>query len=532
MAVSTGVARPLCSRETRSGRSRARSRRGSSDLVAPGDVRPHRLPPTPEEVREFARDSSDGAYARLVDRLLDSLRYGERWGRHWLDVARFAETAANDGNVAYPEAWRYRDWVIDAVNDDKPFNEFIVEQLAGDLLPDSGDPEERLAHHVATGFLQVGPKPNGMRDKRQLALEIAGEQVHTIGVAFMGISLGCARCHDHKFDPIPTLDYYSVAGILLGTESMFDYERDSMHLNVTVEGPDGPVSVLAVRDKPRTRNQRVHIRGNYATLGEEAPRRFLQIVAGEDHAPIEPHGSGRLELARWIASPDHPLTARVAVNRVWQKHFGHGLVLSVDDFGFRGELPSHPELLDWLARKFIDSGWSMKALHREIVLSSTYRQAHVENKRALTVDSRNRLLWRMPRRRLSAEEVRDTLLAHSGRLDLTMGGPLFTSGHQLLQGPRLLRTTQVNDLERYGPYQLPRRSVYLPVIRNGMHPLLEVFDVAAVHESQGARTTTTTAPQALLFQNSPFVHEVAGGMARALVEMSDVSDLTDVKIEA
>ena len=488
------------------------------------------LPPTPEEIQAFLADDSADAYRGLVDRLLDSPRYGERWGRHWLDVARYAETAAHDGNTGYLHAWRYRNWVIDAFNDDKPFDEFIVEQLAGDLLPEADNSAQRLKRHIATGFLQVGPKPVGMRDKRQLVLEIADEQIHATGVAFLGLTIACARCHNHKFDPIPARDYYSLAGIFMSTESFFDYERDSMHLEYTVEGPEGPVEVLAVRDKPRPHNLRVHTRGSYLTLAEEAPRGFLQIVAGEDHAQIDTAGSGRLELARWIASPDHPLTARVAVNRIWQKHFGSGLVRSTDDFGRRGDRPSHPELLDWLARRFIESGWSVKSLHRRILLSSTYRQSHSENPRSASIDPENSLLWRMPRRRLSAEEIRDTLLAIGDELDLSPGGSSLTAGYRPLQPPRKIVVVKVNDLYNFGPYMQNRRSVYLPVIRNQLHPVLALFDSSNEHEPTGVRTTTTTAPQSLFFLNGEFVRRHARNLAVRLLDMEDVTDEDRVRI--
>ena len=482
------------------------------------------LPPTPEEIQAYLQSDSPDAYRDLIDRLLDSPRYGERWGRHWLDVARYAETAGHDGNNGYLHAWRYRDWVINAFNQDMPYDDFVVAQLAGDLLPTTDDKALNLANHVATGFLQIGSRPLVMRDKRQMLLEIVDEQVHATGVAFMGLTLGCARCHDHKFDPIPTLDYYSLAGIFMNTRVFDDYERDSMHLEPVIEGPDGPVSIMSVCDKPRTRNMRVHLRGNYHTLGEEAPRRFLQIIAGTDHGPIKTDGSGRLELAHWIASPDHPLTARVMVNRIWQKHFGTGLVKSTDDFGIRGNRPSHPELFDWLAQRLIESGWSIKAMHRLIMNSNTYKQSHIENQTAMSTDPENVLLWRIPRRRLSAEEIRDTMLILSGKLDLTIGGPLFNTGYSLLQPPRKITVTQVNDLYGFTPYQQPRRSIYLPVIRNQLHPILALFDSANEHESVGKRTLTTIAPQALFFLNSKFVREHAKGLADRLLSNSELTN--------
>jgi hypothetical protein len=431
---------------------------------------------------------------------------------------RFAESAGHDGNNAYLQAWRYRDYVIQAFNDDKPFDQFIVEQLAGDLLPKTGDRRGDYEQLVATGFLQVGPKPVVMRDKRQMLLDIADEQLSTIGVAFMGLTIGCARCHDHKFDPIPTADYYSLAGILTSTDVMADEAPDSKWLEPPVTAPDGKeVMVMAVRDKPRAADLRIHQRGNYHSLGAEAPRGFLQIIAGDEQESIAADHSGRLELASWIASPTHPLTARVFVNRVWQHHFNRGLVATSGNFGRLGSAPSHPELLDWLAQRFVQSGWSVKALQRLIMLSSTYQQSSEENPAGIARDRDDTLLWCMPRRRLSAEEIRDSLLAISDRLDLTMGGSLLTEGYTPVDASRELFTIDISGKETYTPFEQPRRSVYLPVLRNSRPEALRLFDVANEHESAPVRGETTVAPQALFLLNSPFVRLTAAGLAvRAL----------------
>lgn len=496
-------------------------RRVTYDLVG--------LPPTPREIADFLADNSPDALEKVVDRLLASPRYGEKWAQHWLDVVRFAESAGHDGNNAYLHAWRYRDYVIQAMNDDKPFDQFIVEQLAGDLLPETGDHERDYQQNVATGFLQVGPKPVVMRDKRKMLLDIADEQLHTTGVAFLGLTLGCARCHDHKFDPIPTQDYYSLAGMLTSTQVMADAAPDSKWLEKEVPGPEGqPVKVMFVHDSSEPKNLKVHLRGNYRTLGVEAPRRFLRIIAGEDHPLVGASGSGRLELARWIASRDNPLTARVAVNRLWQHHFGRGIVPSSGNFGMRGEAPLHPELLDWLATRFVESGWSTKAMHRLVILSSTYQQAHVENQWASAQDPENRLLWRMPRRRLTAEQLRDTLHYLSGELDLTMGGTLFTEGYTENDPARELYVVDISGREFYPPFLKPRRSIYLPVIRNGRPELHTLFDSPHAHEPTSVRGETTVAPQSLFLMNSSFVQERAYSFAGILLDPAELPGLDHV----
>jgi cytochrome c553 len=491
------------------------------------------LPPTPQEINAFLADTTPDAYAKVVDRLLASPHYGERWGRHWLDVVRYADTTANDANAVMRYAYRYRDYVVNAFNHDKPYDQFILEQLAGDLLPPAGNINASIERVVATGFLMVGPKALAETDKEQVLLDIADEQLDVIGRGFLGLTIGCARCHDHKFDPIPTLDYYSLAGILRSTEVLKDRARNA---SMWWEWPlfqapgDKPFMVMAPKEGTPT-NLRVHIRGNGFTLGSEAPRRFLQIIAGENHAPLTTTHSGRLELARWIATKENPLTARVMVNRIWQHHFGTGLVATSDNFGNRGERPSHSELLDWLAARFTASGWSVKAMHRLIVLSNAYQMAGTANPQAAQLDPGNRLLWRFPRQRLEAEALRDSLLAVSGQLDRTIGGGdtievVYKAGEVIdAQRGFVVNTVQSN----HPVYNTPRRSLYLPVIRNAVPDVLSLFDGADPNAVAANRNDTTVPSQALFMLNNPFVREQALHLAKSLLADAKASDETRVK---
>ncbi|MBO0700955.1 MAG: PSD1 domain-containing protein, partial [Zavarzinella sp.] len=344
-------------------------RRVTFDLVG--------LPPTPEEIDAFLADESPEAFAKVVDRLLASPQYGERWARHWLDVARYGEDQAHTFQARkYPDGFRYRDWVVKAFNSDLPYDQFVIDQIAGDLL----DGPDRVGRLAATGFFALGPVYYGRATADEL-----DDRVDTLGRGFLGLTVACARCHDHKFDPIPTKDYYSLAGVFAST----DYKE----VVLTADGIDekavsDPTDKMA-RDKKKDPRKpvihslvegakpadlKVNLRGNPATLGDVAPRRFLAILAG-DNPPRFQKGSGRLELARAIASKDNPLTARVFVNRVWMHHFGRGIVGTPSNFGSLGERPTHPELLDYLASRFVASGWSVKQLHRDILLSSTYQQS-------------------------------------------------------------------------------------------------------------------------------------------------------------
>jgi hypothetical protein len=743
-------------------------RRATFDLIG--------LPPTPDEVRAFLEDRRPDAYERVIDRLLASPAYGERWGRHWLDVARYADSNGVDENLVYLNAWRYRDYVIRAFNQDRPIDRFIQEQLAGDLLPPTGDPDAELDRVVATGFLSLGPKMLAEDDPVKQEEDIIDEQIDTVGRAFMGLTLGCARCHDHKFDPFPQTDYYALAGIFKSTRTMLNFKNmaewqerpvvgaaererlagldqrgrtlraererlqaeetekllraarnraedyraaardvlravsaeplrplegapDALHVeaeeflsgnvlkdrdgygrgigvlvnagrypNVTEyevtlpqaglwqldlryasgdarpirvflngrlaageaagrttggfypqhqqwhpEGvfrlPAGKCRVRFERDSyfphldrfaltpfrgdsyPRTREQvaseaglapellaqaeaqvreggpqvaltfeaapglersfpeparaalarldgdlaaiekqkmavpramavsdgkpatmRVHLRGDYQTLGEECPRTFPAILRRADDPPVPAASSGRLELARWMTRPDHPLTARVFVNRVWRWHFGRGLVPSTDNFGTLGDKPANQALLDHLAVTFARDGWSLKRLHRRIMLSATYRMSAAYDARSAARDPENALLWRYPRRRLEAEAIRDSILFVSGRLDRTMGGSLLT----FKEREYVTSTANRDPVD----YHSRRRSVYLPVIRSALFDFYTAFDFGDPTVLNGDRSSTTVAPQALFMMNSRLVLEETRALATRLLDQA------------
>ncbi len=516
------------------------------------------LPPTPAEVEAFLNDRSPDAFAKVVDRLLSSPRYGERWGRHWLDVARYADSNGMDENLVQGNAWRYRDYVIRAFNRDLPYNQFVREQLAGDLLPSASEAEQ-IERIVATGFLSLGPKMLAEDDPVKMEMDIVDEQVDTTGKAFLGLTLGCARCHDHKFDPVPTADYYSLAGVFKSTKTMDHFRvvarwherplpnRDALArqqehqkkidakraaiakaagnaaTRKRLQGelaalekakPDLPAAMAVAEGTPA--NLRIHLRGNHLTLGREVPRRFPRILAGEKQAPIDGKQSGRLQLAEWLTRSDNPLTARVLVNRLWHWHFGAGLVRSPDNFGALGDRPVNQPLLDWLAVRFVESGWSLKAMHRLILLSSTYQMSGAHDERAALVDPENRLHWRWQRRRLDAEEVRDALLAVSGQLDSAMGGSLMQGGNRAYV-PGYPNSS-------YDNYDSRRRSVYLPVIRSDLYRVFQAFDFADPSTPSGERPTTTVAPQALFMMNSKLVLEQTRHLATDLLGRGDCND--------
>lgn len=528
------------------------------------------LPPTRAEVDAFLADQAPDAFARVVDRLLASPHYGERWGRHWLDLARYADSNGMDENVAYANAFRYRDYVIKAFNDDKPYDQFVIEQIAGDQVTPAAD--ETLNHDriTATGFLVLGPKMLAEDDPMKMEMDIIDEQVDTVGRVFMGLTLGCARCHDHKFDPIPTADYYSLAGIFKSTKTMQNHKvvamwneralandqdrrkleahkkevarREAEITKLAAKGGAGSKEelrrlraslaefqkqapavpeVMSVEDQAIT-NLRVHIRGNYLTLGEDVPRRFPRILAGENQPALDSSRSGRLELAEWLTGPDHPLTARVMVNRLWLWHFGVGLVDSPDNFGRLGDRPVNLALLDWLARRFVASGWSIKSMHRLIMLSSTYQMSTRFDRAAALVDPDNRLHWRTSRRRLEAEAIRDAILTVSGQLDLAMGGTLMTEKSH----------AYVNSTTRSGSttYQVNLRSVYLPVIRSGLYDVFQAFDFADPSASNGKRIPTTVAPQALFMMNDRLVLRCAEAMARRLLDHPGLDDSGRIRL--
>ncbi|MEZ5351170.1 MAG: PSD1 and planctomycete cytochrome C domain-containing protein [Bryobacteraceae bacterium] len=524
------------------------------------------LPPTPAEVDAFVSDKKKGAFERVVDRLLASEAYGERWGRHWLDVARYAETNGRTRNYPFPVAWRYRDYVIDSFNADKPYDRFVTEQLAGDLLPAKGT-GERNTNLIATGFLALGAHDLNEQDRRQNEMDRIDEQINVTTKAFLGLTVGCARCHDHKFDPIPTKDYYALAGIFRSTSMLsglrqrpqFNAVYSDPALYATLEGVEGDSEATAARratlwdramkiERQRGRKDRLQLRqvalqlgklpvpGNYAmavtegkpqscqvnlrgdahALGENVPRGFVQVVYGERaQLPAIPgDASGRLQLAEWLVRRDNPLTARVMVNRVWQHLFGQGIVDTVDNFGKSGSLPTNRQLLDYLAVRFMDQGWSVKKTVREIVLSRTYQLGGTHQAANFAKDPESRRLWRMPRLRLEAEAIRDSVLAVSGKLDRSRpdGSPVFrwnvNAEANRGQGGR------VQPWERTSNH----RSVYLPVIRNAGSRFFETFDFPEPSETRGQRDVTTVPTQALFLLNDPFVREQAKNAARALVD--------------
>lgn len=505
----------------------------------------HGLPPTNEQIKAFLEDKRPDAWARLIDSLLESPRYGERWGRHWLDVARYADTNGMDEDIAYTSAWRYRDYVINSFNQDKPFNTFIIEQLAGDLLPSENLTQKR-EQTTGVGFLSVGPKMLACDDPDKMRRDIVDEQLDTTGRAFLGMTIGCARCHDHKIDPISIQEYYGLAGIFMSTKTLTKYTVVAdfhQHDLTEKEVQDGWVKVkklegqrgkkdLSKEDKERldgeiaalkkqltppfkvmgpteypTQNVKVHLRGDYQTLGEEVPRGVPVAWTHGNKIAMPEKQSGRLELARWIASPENPLTPRVIVNRLWRWHFGRGIVPTPDNFGGLGEAPTHPALLDHLARRFVSSGWSVKAMHRVMMNSATYRQSSHALQVMLDDDPENKLYARWNRRRLEAEAIRDSILMKSGRLDLTMGGSMMKA-----------RSNRYVDRGHLKAHSLvPRRTVYLPVYRSTGYEGMKAFDFSDPAVPDGNRRASTVASQALFLMNSQFMHQSSDAFAKKIM---------------
>jgi Protein of unknown function (DUF1553)/Protein of unknown function (DUF1549) len=457
-------------------------RRVSFDLVG--------LPPTLEELEAFVHDPAPDAYEQVVDRLLASPHYGERWARLWLDVARFAEDQAhivgNDRSLCYPNAYLYRDWVIGALNADMPYNRFVRLQLAADLI----EPNDN-SNRAALGFLGIGPKYYGRGSKAVMADEWE-DRVDTVTRGMLGLTVACARCHDHKFDPIETEDYYALAGVFASTKMFNQPLNDQVSLkNGEAAKPTDAMHVVA-EGTPTDLN--VFVRGDVDNKGPVVRRHFLQVLSG-DATKSFGHGSGRLDLADAIASRGNPLTARVIVNRIWALDFGRPLVPTPSNFGAMGEPPTHPELLDDLAVRFMESGWSLKWLQREIVLSKTYRQSCSAQSRATDVDRDNQLLGRMNRRRLSLEAWRDSLLAAAANLDCSVGGQSIDP-----QDPK----------ER-------RRTIYSAVSRLQLNRMLALFDYPDPNVTADRRLETTTPLQKLFVMNSPFFVELAGRVADRLL---------------
>jgi len=554
---------------------RALLRRASLDLTG--------LPPTEAELAAFEADASPDAFAKCVDRMLASPAFGERWGRHWLDVARYAESSGKEANLFYPHAWRYRDYVIDAFNEDKPYDQFLVEQLAGDLLP-AGSDADRAENLVATGYLAIGTKSHNARGKPQFQMDLADEQLDATTQGMLGLTVACARCHDHKFDPITQKDYYAVAGIFLSTDTRYGtfeaqqnnhpaglvalppesgmplgapMRRDQRSLLAAAQmrtaeeakrseeilaearaarlkggelpaniqqqvvraratqgatrnlqsiterfGPEGAPTeanlvAMGAQDRDRALNARVLDRGELDKPGEVVHRGFVELLSTGAEAKIT-KGSGRLELAQWIARADNPLTSRVWANRVWLHLFGQGLVPTPDNFGMSGLRPSHPELLDHLAARLVAGGWSTKQLIREIMLSRAYAMSSAYDAKDAEIDPDGTYLWRMPKKRLEAEAIRDSMLAAAGALIRTpkLGSPIgFVEG--AARGPAVERL--LGSIDGTGDNH---RSVYLPIVRDRVPESLEVFDFAEPAFVTGRRDATNVPTQALFLMNS------------------------------
>ncbi len=556
------------------------------------------LPPHPADVQAFVNDPSPDAYAKIVDRLLASPQYGEHWGRYWLDVARYSDTkgdAPKQEDNRYPYAWTYRDWVIEAFNADLPYDKFILAQLAGDYLSAylekqaKAKPTPTVARNAAMakpvvspepvvelpavevtadraanearwplaglGFLTLGNQFNGRKD------DIIGDQIDVTSKAFLGLTLACARCHDHKFDPVKTQDYYSIYGVFAncfqppelptlaakvpGTADYLDYLEKSKALEKRMEEhkkdqaefqravraaggkakgkeamaaakidpmkrqqlqrterqlyteiadleskhPGSPARANVLTDVPRSRDYPVLLRGEVANKGDIVPRRFLEILSPDPKKrPVWDKGSGRLQLAQAIADPKNPLTARVMVNRLWQQHWGTGIVDTPDDLGNQSAPPTHPELLDYLAATFVENGWSIKSMHRLIVLSAAYQQSSLNNPKYAELDPNNKFLWRYNLRRMNLEQLHDSLLAITGELDRTQGGrPVAISTDGFAK----------------------RRAVYTMIDRTNPPELLTQFDFPSPDVPTGHRYETTVPQQALFLMNSPMVVETA-----------------------
>jgi hypothetical protein len=582
---------------------RAFLRRLTFDLIG--------LPPSREEMESFVKswektDNKRGLIESALDRLLDSKQYGERWGRRWLDVARYAESSGKDVNVVYTHAWRYRDYVIDAFQHDKPFNRFVLEQIAGDQLS-SRNAKERSEQLIATGFLAIGPKSLNETNPNQFAVDLADEQIDTVTQAFLGLTVACARCHDHKFDPISHRDYTSLAGIFLSTETHYGtpggvqgrnqssllelpthremqivskgmspvewkdkqarLERlrqqqkaalaqragggkaaDGMtnfdvvriitqatqlesELKLVNEGGSPKYLAMAVvdlptsappsnfpRQRPGAEGRRIpkefvkiadspfFLRGNINDPADAIPRGIPTIV-GPSSKSISPKVSGRLELANALASPKNTLTARVIVNRVWSWMFGQGLVESVDNFGTTGATPSNPELLDFLATRFMKEGWSIKKLIREVALSHVYRLDSRMDETNFAIDPENKLGWRHSPRRLEAEEIRDAIMSVSGSLDLKpeVGSMIGRAGEGPIGGERMMALSEAQIATANYNF----RSIYLPFARNVQPEILTAFDLPDASTTDGNRDSTNVPSQALFMLNSDFIDQQA-----------------------
>jgi hypothetical protein len=508
------------------------------------------LPPTPAEIDVFVRDRSPKAYEKVVDRLLASPRYGERWAQHWLDVVRFAETDGFEYDTHRRDAWRYRDYVIRSLNADKPYDQFVREQLAGDEMAPLNE-EMR----IATGFHRLGAlrKNAGNQEVASSRNEVLTEMTNVVGSALLGVTLGCARCHDHKFDPIRHTDYYRMQAFFASTQehdvpladadeqaawkaksdavtaemkkvqsAMKGLKGDALaamekKLKSVEEKMPEPLPSLYSVENNDAKATPIHVlaRGDYSNKGERVHMRPLGVLL-PDAAPERDEKKPRTALANWILDPEHPLTARVAANRLWNYHFGRGIVATPNDFGRMGARPTHPELLDYLANRLVENGWRSKALHREIVLSNTYRQASQSPAAAAAQekDPENKLYWKFSRRRLEAEEIRDSMLAVAGKLNTKQGGPsvivpVDPDLVNLLYKPSQWAVTPDSS-------EHDRRSIYLLAKRNLRLPFMETFDAPDMQISCARRESSTHAPQALELLNGDLSNRLADALAERL----------------
>jgi hypothetical protein len=557
------------------------------------------LPPAPADLDAFLADTSPEAFAKVVDRLLASRPFGERWGRHWLDVARYGESTGPSRNIPYPHAWKYRDYVIDAVNADVPFDRFVTEQVAGDLLPAASGPErDRLL--TATGYLGLGVKDVNQRFKVRFMMDNIDEQIDVVSRSLLGLTVSCARCHDHKFDPIPTTDYYALAGIFYSTDNRagvrnkmggggLDYYVPTMLVTLSGDAPTAPSKKIqeltaqveeakkawdAIRGTPeglakgadgfpkqrpyRVKYQRlqgellaltdpaarghavhgvsdanivsdteVRLRGEAERLGPPVARGFLTTFEVPGTPAVNRTQSGRLELARWLVSPQNPLVPRVVVNRVWHHLFGQGIVTTVDNFGVNGDVPAHPELLDHLANRFLRQGWSVKRLIRAIVLTRAYQLSTEATPAHLAADPANQLIWRHSPRRLDAEELRDAILAAAGTLSPSRPAK---SPVQDLKMVEIRDNGPEAKLIREQAEASHSRSVYLPSLRGIVPQSLEALDPVDQTLVTGQRDATTVPSQALFLLNSAFVRKQALALAERLLADDHASDSSRIAI--
>jgi len=482
------------------------------------------LPPSYEQVQAFVSDDREDAWERVVDALLDSPQFGEKWARHWLDLVRFAESCGYERDQEKPFAWRYRDWVVDALNEDMPYDQFVLQQLAGDELP--GRTERTV---IATGLLRLGTwndEPNDAHDYKYERLE---DLVHVTSSAFLGITVKCARCHDHKFDPIPQTDYYRMAAIFWPGAVE---PRDATYQGGPTPTELGYDNVLGWTDLTSS-PQPFHLlkQGDRQKPGDVVQAGVLSAVPSL-LKPFEPplaevaSTRRRLQFARWIVDPRNPLTARVLVNRLWQHHFGQGLVRTPNNFGFKGDPPTHPELLDWLSDELVRNEWKMKYLHKLILMSRTYRQATVHPQFDLYQkrDAYNRLWWRSERRRLDAEALRDTMLLVTGELDQTRGGPSFRPSIDLTALEGLSRKDAAWVASP--PGQQLRRSLYIFTQRSLLLPMMTTFNFCDTISPNGQRDSTITPTQALALLNNSFSHDRSNALANRVID-SGATALTD-----